>query len=99
MRDPSVVHQDVDTLLGEHLLECFPHLPLVRDIAGVDARLAAGIGDLLGGRFCLLRADIRDSNGRAIGRETQGDGLPNAAAATRNDGHFAIQAEIAGAAT
>jgi hypothetical protein len=98
MRDPGVVHQDVDTLLGEHLLKCFTDLPLIRNVAGMDGGVPASLGDLFRGRLRLFRVDVRDSNRGAVGRETRGNGLPNAAAATRNDGYFAIQTEISGPA-
>ena len=98
MRDPGVVHQDVDALLGEHLLKCFADLPLVRDIAAMDSRVATSGSDQFRGCFRLLRVDIRDSNGSAVSSKTQSDGLSNAAACAGNDGYFAIQPEIAGAA-
>ena len=98
VRDSGVIHQDVNALLGEHLLKCFPHLPLVRDIARVDGRLAASTGDQLGGRFRLLRVDVRDSNACAVCRKAHGNGLSNAAAGTGNDGYLAIQPKAADAA-
>jgi hypothetical protein len=90
VRYSSVVHKDVDALLGKQFLKCFANLPLVCDIAGVDTRLTVGASDLLGGRLCLLRVDVRDSNGGAVGREAYRNRLPNAAAAARNDRYFAV---------
>lgn len=94
MRDPGVVHQDVDTFLGEDLLKRLPDLPLICNVAGMDGGVPASIGDLFRGRLGLFRVDVRNSNRGAVGRETRGNGLPNAAAAARNDGYFAIQTEI-----
>jgi hypothetical protein len=88
----------VDALVGKHLLKGIPDLPLIRNVAGMTGGVSASAGDLFRGGLRLLRVDIRDSNRSSVRREAERNGLSNAAAAARNDGHFAIQPEIAGAA-
>ena len=98
MRNPCVVDQDLDTLFGKEFLENLPDLPLVRNIAGVRRALPARIGDLFRGHFRLLPVDIGDAHRGPVGRETQGDRLPNAAAAAGHDGDFTVESKILAAA-
>jgi hypothetical protein len=92
---PHVVHQHIDAA------ECFRRLrretlgiPGERDIAD-HGQAAAALGlNLSSGLPQDLLAPGTDSEVAALGGQTEGDRLTDAAAAARDDGHFIAQAEI-----
>jgi hypothetical protein len=93
MRDAGVIDEDVNALVLEQLLELGFHFRLLRHIASVRGCSAASGGDSCARCGCGEFIYVQNSNHGAARRESQSNGLPNAAAAASDQGDFAIQPE------
>jgi hypothetical protein len=60
----------------------------------VEGSVAADVGDPLAGRDRGGLSDIQNTDCRALLRESESDGLPDAAAGAGDDGDFAVEPEI-----
>jgi hypothetical protein len=94
MRDSSVVDENVNALLAEDLLESDVHKLLIGHVAEVEGSVAASVGNLLAGCGRRGFVDVQNAKRRALFREPESNGLPDAAATAGDDGEFAIEPEI-----
>jgi hypothetical protein len=93
MRDAGIIDEDVDAVEAKELLEPGFHFRLVSHIAEVRRSNAANGGDVPAGFGRSRFIQVQNTNHRAVRREFQSNGLPDATAAARDHGDFTIQAE------
>jgi hypothetical protein len=93
VRDARIIYENIDAALAGELVEDFFCGSLIGNVAGagfgVRARGGKFVCGFVGGRF----VQIENADGRALLRETPGDGAANPAGGAGESGRLAVEAE------
>src|SRR5450432_2126727 len=94
VRDPGVVHQNVNASLPRDFAECRLNLLLIAHIASVCGCSPTHAGDLCGNPFGVFQTNVEDTDHRPVGSELQRNRAADAAAAASDHRRLSVQPEF-----